>query len=278
MTNPYHDGTGRFCSKGEMQTAINNAALSGDTKTYFNLRKDFEATDKPAISLNFVLNVLDPVGKHNENRLPFLKRFTVQAENNSALKAAKVAVKYFPQAVNNMNVLNQGGKPIGVKVSKEEQAALYHYVAGYDLNNDVYGGKDEDIKDDRLNHDLVLNHSRKLISQVFDRIPEGEGIVAKTFRGVRCEDWKGNNFQEEFLNKLKPGQKVSFPGYTSTSPDEKEASYFVDNGGAMLELEGTGGLALDALSAEVLYRRNTEWVVVSSQEEKNQTRVVLRMV
>jgi len=42
MANPYHDGTGRFCSKGEMRSAIEQAAKTGDTKTYLALRADYE--------------------------------------------------------------------------------------------------------------------------------------------------------------------------------------------------------------------------------------------
>jgi len=43
MPNPYHDGNGRFCSKGEMRRAVDTAAASGDFNAYFALRKDFEA-------------------------------------------------------------------------------------------------------------------------------------------------------------------------------------------------------------------------------------------
>jgi len=44
LANPYHDGAGRFCSKGGMRTAIQDAAKAGDTKTYLALRTDYEAT------------------------------------------------------------------------------------------------------------------------------------------------------------------------------------------------------------------------------------------
>lgn len=43
MPNPYHDGTGRFCSKGEMRSAIDKAARSGNMNDYFNLRTEYEA-------------------------------------------------------------------------------------------------------------------------------------------------------------------------------------------------------------------------------------------
>lgn len=52
MANPYHDETGRFCSKGEMQTAINNLAQKGDLDNYFKLRKEFEEIEQNKMTLS----------------------------------------------------------------------------------------------------------------------------------------------------------------------------------------------------------------------------------
>jgi len=46
MANPYHDADGKFCSRGEMEGAIETAVKKGDMNTYFNLRKDLEAIDE----------------------------------------------------------------------------------------------------------------------------------------------------------------------------------------------------------------------------------------
>lgn len=54
MPNPYHDAEGKFCSRGEMQAAIDTAQKNGDFDTYFRLRKDFEEidTNKVTVSLD----------------------------------------------------------------------------------------------------------------------------------------------------------------------------------------------------------------------------------
>lgn len=46
MPNQYHDAQGRFCSRNQMQAAINKAAQDNDPTTYLALRKDFEAASK----------------------------------------------------------------------------------------------------------------------------------------------------------------------------------------------------------------------------------------
>jgi len=45
MANPYHDADGKFCSRGEMETAIQHAASNNELDTYFSLRKDLEDID-----------------------------------------------------------------------------------------------------------------------------------------------------------------------------------------------------------------------------------------
>lgn len=42
MPNPYHDENGRFCSKGEMQSAVDRLADSGKLNEYFKLRNELE--------------------------------------------------------------------------------------------------------------------------------------------------------------------------------------------------------------------------------------------
>lgn len=53
MTNPYHDETGRFCSKGEMGAAVQRLVASGDTNTAFTLLselKDIENGQAPQLA------------------------------------------------------------------------------------------------------------------------------------------------------------------------------------------------------------------------------------
>lgn len=45
MANPYHDDTGRFCSRGEMLSSIDNLAISGDVAGYLKLKDEFESID-----------------------------------------------------------------------------------------------------------------------------------------------------------------------------------------------------------------------------------------
>ena len=51
MANPYHDGTGRFCSKGEMKQAIALALKENKIDEYFTLRKEYEDISKESLSL-----------------------------------------------------------------------------------------------------------------------------------------------------------------------------------------------------------------------------------
>jgi len=46
MANPYHDEEGRFCSRGEMLSAIDRVQKKEDYDGYFRLRTDFEAAEK----------------------------------------------------------------------------------------------------------------------------------------------------------------------------------------------------------------------------------------
>lgn len=46
MANPYHDGTGKFCSKEQMQDAIEVAKQAGDLDQYFELRRDYELIEQ----------------------------------------------------------------------------------------------------------------------------------------------------------------------------------------------------------------------------------------
>lgn len=51
MANPYHDETGKFCSRGEMIAAIDRAALSGKPEVYLALRKEFEEIESDKITI-----------------------------------------------------------------------------------------------------------------------------------------------------------------------------------------------------------------------------------
>jgi len=46
MTNPYHDETGKFCSRGEMMSRIDQIANSGKYEDYAKLRGDFEKIER----------------------------------------------------------------------------------------------------------------------------------------------------------------------------------------------------------------------------------------
>lgn len=52
MPNPYHDAEGKFCSRGEMQKAIQHAAETGNLEQYFELRTDFEKIENKTPNFN----------------------------------------------------------------------------------------------------------------------------------------------------------------------------------------------------------------------------------
>lgn len=56
MANPYHDEHGKFCSKGEMQAAIQGLAAKSDLEGYFKLRTELEAIEakKVVVSEEFI--------------------------------------------------------------------------------------------------------------------------------------------------------------------------------------------------------------------------------
>jgi len=45
MANPYHDETGKICSREEMQSALKRLAQAENTKAYFELQSDFDVID-----------------------------------------------------------------------------------------------------------------------------------------------------------------------------------------------------------------------------------------
>ena len=69
MANPYHDETGRFCSKGEMQAAIQKLATKGDLDGYFALRKELEDIEsgKIAVTPEFLAKALHNSYGHKIN-------------------------------------------------------------------------------------------------------------------------------------------------------------------------------------------------------------------
>ena len=56
MANPYHDEHGKFCSKGEMQAAIQGLAEKSDLEGYFKLRTELESIEakKVVVSEEFI--------------------------------------------------------------------------------------------------------------------------------------------------------------------------------------------------------------------------------
>lgn len=47
MSNPYHDAEGKFCSRDEMQSSINQLADSNDLDLYLSMREAFDAIEAP---------------------------------------------------------------------------------------------------------------------------------------------------------------------------------------------------------------------------------------
>lgn len=45
MANPYHDDSGKFCSRGEMLSSIDNLVISGDVAGYMKLKDEFDAIE-----------------------------------------------------------------------------------------------------------------------------------------------------------------------------------------------------------------------------------------
>lgn len=45
MSNPYHDETGRFCSRGDMQNAIQRLVSAGNNQAALDLLADFKSID-----------------------------------------------------------------------------------------------------------------------------------------------------------------------------------------------------------------------------------------
>lgn len=52
MANPYHDETGRFCSRNEMGTALNRLAASGKIAEYLALKADYDEIEKDNVVIN----------------------------------------------------------------------------------------------------------------------------------------------------------------------------------------------------------------------------------
>lgn len=66
MPNPYHDETGRFCSKEEMQGAIKRLGEKGDLEGYFHLRNEYEELNKKN-SASTSGGLFSRLGKNRDN-------------------------------------------------------------------------------------------------------------------------------------------------------------------------------------------------------------------
>lgn len=64
MANPYHDETGRFCSRDLMLTSIHNLAVAGKVEEYIKLKSEFDDIDKGnvVISKETLSNLLVQAG------------------------------------------------------------------------------------------------------------------------------------------------------------------------------------------------------------------------
>ena len=154
---------------------------------------------------------------------------------------------------------------VAIPVSAREKAAIEHYAAGYGFNHESY--PTELVGSDPLDDPEVLSYGARTLDGVFDRV-EQSGPPVTSYRAMGL-DGERPELEADFLRQLKSGE-VSFPGYTSTTPDMDEALNY-SYGSArevMLTLEGRGGLAFDHRDTEeLLYRRNTRWKVSDYRED-----------
>lgn len=124
MANPYHDETGRFCSKGEMQKAISNAQKNGNWEAYFQLRTDFENIENNKVT----------VSKDTVRELFGQPQLLRHAQSPEEVAAIYDAVK---------------------DEFKEEDSAYYHSKA----KNSVQDFLNNDLADDSLKRQLLLSLS-----------------------------------------------------------------------------------------------------------------------
>lgn len=178
------------------------------------------------------------------------------------------------EIIANYESYTQGGMAYGrtvdwvaIPVSATEKAAIEHYAAGYGFNHESY--PTELVTSDPLDDPEVLSHGAKVLDGVFDRVQQG-GLPVTSYRAMGLDGEKPE-LEADLLRQLKAGE-VSFPGYTSTSPDMDEALNY-SYGSArevMLTLEGRGGLAFNHRETEeLLYRRDTRWKVADYREDSD---------
>lgn len=93
MANPYHDDTGKFCSKGEMQSALKRLASAGDTQGYFKLQAEYEAieTEKRLKDVSDASAMLAIAMRDNRtSNLELIERIN-QTENPEIIRAVAEA-------------------------------------------------------------------------------------------------------------------------------------------------------------------------------------------
>lgn len=196
MPNPYHDAEGKFCSKGEMQTAIEKAKQNGDFDTYFRLRTDMENIEagKTTVDLSTISTLL-----------PSITTDTIAESNDVAFLLAS-----FNELNDDESKIRNRGQLLAAIVthpslSNEEQDELLEEVtqqgAYYALMNyKVYGGKldvekrrklyekFDDLNSHALSMDEDLTEEEKITYAA--QLKDGNWFVQTIMKEASTEDAK----------------------------------------------------------------------------------------
>ena len=158
MANPYHDADGKFCSRGEMETAIQNAASSNQLDTYFSLRKDLEDIDAARVKEGYNI---DPEPKSVEELSNSIRDYGIYAFAESV---------YAPRRFSDTVELHGLGEfrriaddDTGWEDNHEIWVVFEHQGKLYKLDNGYYSSLDgREWKDAKLHE--VERHEKVVIS------------------------------------------------------------------------------------------------------------------
>lgn len=272
MANPYHDETGKFCSRNEMGTALNRLAASGKIAEYLALKADYDEIEKdnvvipkelystlvkkahmedeiPAESVSPAFNDLDTGGLDFEKPYKYLDGDTlaeVVTDWSFRQQENKEGIDYRPHIYN------------ALEWSKYDREVVFAVVTTPGL----------DYKD-KLN--LVREHGQDFYYELADRYPEKAfGENKEEFYSHIEEESKKVNTDEQAAFRL--NSLVKNAAQQATNSDDlaklsrtEHTAYAYGNSGALVESPYvTKSIAYDTLTRECAVNRGGYWSVRQS--------------
>lgn len=155
----------------------------------------------------------------------------------------------------------------------------YTAKAYHDINNYLRGGVDMSHLDE---DDIMdMNENIEFISDFIKEAPKVEGTV---YRGMGWSSDIGDPQKQydDFMSGVNVGEDISLKTFTSTSTSKDTATEFLDQkeNPIVLQIQSKNGVFLNGASSlayerEVLFDKNSKFIVKSVNKDDNITHIIL---